>query len=207
MPSIDWDWKDVDLGSLPGWLGAFSLLLAYRIFRIDRTNAERAQVDLIGAWARPTYPGTGSEVSVQPYIRNGSELPVEVKTLAYEIHTGWLVPTDGGAYKSVAGSPAVKQFLFDVSVAPQETWDNAGTASSANVAHTRPEGGVRLDPLRSLWCEVSWLLVVDNAGRRWKLRPVKGRRARRIRWYHRPREYQPLDWFSPLMRRFLIKRS
>jgi hypothetical protein len=71
MPSLDWDWKDVDLGSLPAWLGAFSLLLAYRIFRTDRTNAERAQVDLIGAWAEPA--GTwreflSYEVSTQPYI-------------------------------------------------------------------------------------------------------------------------------------------
>jgi hypothetical protein len=72
-----------------GW-GAFSLLLAYRIFRIDRTNAERAQVDLIGAWATPTYPGTGTEVGVQACIRNGSELPIKVKTLALEIHTSWL---------------------------------------------------------------------------------------------------------------------
>jgi hypothetical protein len=220
MPSLDWEWKDVDLGSLPAWLGAFSLLLAYRIFRIDRTNAERAQVDLIGAWATPTYDRRwlketaegrnvgGQEVSVQPYIRNASELPVEIRTLAYEIHTTWLVQTDGGmAYEPVDGSPVVKQFLYDVGVAPQQTWDNAGTASPANVAHTAPEGGLQLSIVRGVWCEVSWLLVVDNAGRRWELRPAKGRRARRIRWYHRPREYQPGDWFSPLMRRFTVKRS
>jgi hypothetical protein len=75
------------------------------------------------------------------------------------------------------------------------------------VAHTRPDGAAGLDTWRSIWCEVSWLLVVDNAGRRWELRPAKGRRAKRIRWYHRPREYQPLDWFSPPVRRLVMMRS
>jgi hypothetical protein len=207
MPSLDWDWKDVDLGSLPAWLGAFSLLLAYRIFRNDRTNAERAQVDLIGAWAEPASSWADArryEVRTQPYIRNASELPVEAKMLAYEIHTTWLV---GDAHIEAAGSPVVKQFLYDISIPPQRTWDNAGTPAPANVAHTAPEGGLGLSPVRPIWCEVSWLLVIDNAGRKWELRPAKGRRAKRIRWYHRPREYQPSDWFSPLMRRFMVKQS
>jgi hypothetical protein len=33
------------------------------------------------------------------------------------------------------------------------------------------------------------------------------RRAKRIRWYSRPREFQSLLGFSPLMRRFLVTRS
>jgi hypothetical protein len=43
--------KDLDWGSVPAWLGAGSLLLAFVVFLRNRGNAERAQVDLIGAWA------------------------------------------------------------------------------------------------------------------------------------------------------------
>jgi hypothetical protein len=102
MPSLDVNWGDLD------WAAS-----AFRIFRIDRTNVERSQVDLVGGClarrrfaslvATPTYPVTGSEVSVQPYIRNGSELPVEVRMFAYEIHTKWLVPREDGAYEPVDG--------------------------------------------------------------------------------------------------------
>jgi len=31
------------------------LLLAFRIFLRDRTNAERRQVDLVGIWNRPEF--------------------------------------------------------------------------------------------------------------------------------------------------------
>jgi len=179
MPSLDWEWKDVDLGSLPAWLGAFSLLLAYRIFRNDRTNAERAQVDLIGAWAEPASTWreiSAYEVRTQPYIRNSSELPVEVKMLAYEIHTTWLV---GDVHIETAGSPVVKQFLYDVSVPPQQTWDNAGTPAPANVAHTAPEGGLGLTPsapsgVRSVgYLSSTTLAEGGNCGRR----RVAGRRG------------------------------
>jgi hypothetical protein len=76
----------------------------------------------------------------------------------------------------------------------------AGSAATGDMRELSPGGeGVR--------CEIAWLLIRDNAGRRWEVRPGIARRAKRIRWYHRPKEFQPLLWFSPLMRRFLVIRS
>jgi len=119
----------VDLGTVPSWFAAGSLLLAFQLFLRDRRNADRAQVDLIGAWGTTAYqprlpndPSRVVEATVQPYVRNASELPIEVKRLAYEVHTTWLIPDCELAWAPVAGVSPQRCFIDDLRIPPQETW-------------------------------------------------------------------------------------
>jgi hypothetical protein len=58
--------SDLDWGNVPAWLGALSLILAYRVFMRDRYNAQRGQMDKLGAWATVAYvrrlPGASTRV-------------------------------------------------------------------------------------------------------------------------------------------------
>ncbi len=112
------------------------------------------------------------------YVRNGSELPVEVKHLEYTIRTRWLVPTSDGAWEPVDGEPGGPYHLYDLQVRPQETWDNNGTAVETNLAHTAPERAVQLDLLEGVRCEINSVVVLDNAGQGWETRPSGGGRAK-----------------------------
>jgi hypothetical protein len=194
-----------DWGSVPAWLGAGSLLLAYRVFIRDRVNADRAQVDRVGVWGKTTHerkaPGDKARVDtgeVRLFARNATDLPIEVRQVAYEIHTNWLVPdldqcTDPDhpdVWLVEAGTRPEKCFVERIRVPPQETWEQSFPIS---FAHLAPERASQPEWFHGVVCEISWILVVDNAGRRWELRPARGQRARRIRRY-RPREYQPARW-------------
>jgi hypothetical protein len=77
------DLHDLDWGNVPAWLGAGSLILADVVFMCDRTNSDRVQVDLVGAWATVAYERSAPDVSprvetglVTGHMRNASELPV-----------------------------------------------------------------------------------------------------------------------------------
>jgi hypothetical protein len=95
------------------------------VFR-DHRNAERARVDLVGAWAEPTYerrpPGEPrvEQAKIYVFLRNASELPVEVKHLEYTIRTRWLVPTDEVAWEPVDGTPAGPYHLYDIQLRSHE---------------------------------------------------------------------------------------
>jgi hypothetical protein len=137
------DLGDVDWGSLPAWAGAASLLLALWIVYRDHKNAERAQVDLVGAWAEiEHHPRSPDEAaSVRLYIRNASQLPIEVVQLAFEVHGRWRVPSGPLSWRLVAGVNPRRHFVEaeDLgSVAPEETWSNS---YPVNVADTIPEEG------------------------------------------------------------------
>ena len=189
----------VDLGNVPSWLGAVSLLLAFAIFVRDRRSTDRAQVDRLGIWFTEAYerrmPGTGSpgrveEATIQVHVRNASDLPAEAVRLAYEVRTRWLVPAGELAYAETDGTGALRLFNDNVRIPPGETLE---LPSPVNVAHLAPEGAVQLAPFGGVTGAVDWLFVIDNAGRRWRVRPRR-ERARRWRWYHRPSEYQPRKW-------------
>jgi hypothetical protein len=196
----------VDWGNVPAWLGAGSLLLAFTIFIRDRQNSDRLQVDRLGVWFTETYerrmPGVGEdqgrveEADVQVRVRNASDLPADVVQLAYEIRTSWMVPiappeSPVPAYRETAGEGRVLQFLNDFHVPPGETLD---LPSRVNVAHLAPEGAVQLSSIQGVTATASWLLVVDNVGRRWVIRPRTGRAKRWWRYCHRREEYWPQGW-------------
>jgi hypothetical protein len=197
MPHVDW-------GNVPSWLGAGSLLLAFVIFFRDRRNSDRAQVDRVGVWFTETYekrfPGIGQnqdrveEATIRVHVRNASDLPVNVAQLAFEVRTNWMVPTEPQnpvpVHVETAGNGSVKLFLNDFRVPPGETLD---MPSPVNVDHLAPEAAVQLAPFHGVNAAASWLLVTDNVGRRWIVRPREGR-AKRRRWYLRRKEYWPQRW-------------
>ncbi len=203
MPFPDW-------GNVPGWLGAGSLLLAFRIFFRDRANKEREQVDLVGVWCVPKYewrpPGQArvEEAKLEWFVRNGSQLPVQVAHLAYDVHSCWMVrdleqwrddqPGVMGPWQPMAGTGVVRQYIEGIRVPPQETWSQE---TGANVAHLVPEHADQLELHGGIRPEIRWVLLVDNAGRRWVAQPSSGGPTRRVRWYSwRHRDY-PLAWRRP----------
>lgn len=194
-----------DWGNVPAWLGAGSLLLAYRIFLRDRANTDRAQVDRIGVWGTTAHerklPWDKNRVEtgeVKLFVRNATDLPVDVRQVAYIIHTRWTVPdldqctnkAEPDIWSIEPGAKSEQYFVEKIRVAPQETWDQP---FPVNFAHLAPDGASQPEMFHGVTCEISWVLLTDNAGRRWELRPTKGDRARRIRRYN-PQPYQPREW-------------
>ena len=90
-----------------------------------------------------------------------------------------------------SGTELGRHFPENISVPPQETRE---LRFGVNVAHMAPEGATQLDLFYGIRAHVEWLLVVDNAGRRWIVHPESGRRARRKGRRWRPKEYMPHDW-------------
>jgi hypothetical protein len=168
---------------------AGALVIGLVILFRDHKNAERAQVDLVGAWAETWYerrlPGEPRVEQAKIYVllRNASELPVEVKDLEYRIRTRWLVPTDDGAWESVDGEPAGPYHLHNIQLrshagVPNDFWNNDSTPAEVNLAHTAPERAEQLDLIQGVRCEINSVVVVDNAGREWETRPSGGGRAK-----------------------------
>jgi hypothetical protein len=180
------DWVAAIAESVGALGTAGALVIGLVILLRDHKNAERAQVDLVGAWAEPTYerrPPTQplvDQAKIQVYVRNGSELPVEVKHLQYTIRTRWEVPTNDGALL-VESEPAGPFHLYDFQVRPRQTWDNRATPYEVNLAHTAPKDAVQLDPHQGVRCEISSIQIVDNAGRCWEIQPSGGGRAKTLK--------------------------
>jgi len=192
-------------------LTALSLTLAFTIFVRDRRNDDRQQADLVGIWATPRFDHVApwkrpriDDVTIDLIVRNASELPVEVVQVACNISTRWAVPDYASWRKDDEGQPtfpgvwSIKEGISDDRfyiepgrVPPQNSWTHSG---EFNIEHIAPQNDCQLDLIRGVTCNVSWALVVDNAGRRWELRPGRGGRAKRIRWYSRRREHQPRQW-------------
>jgi hypothetical protein len=128
----------LDWGSVPAWLGAGSLLLAFRIFLRDRKVIERAQVDKLGVWFEVerdvSLPGQPriENVEIKMSIRNGGDLPVELTYAAWGVTTRWTAPdTSQPSYDPnlpvqmvhsvVPGTRVHKQFVGPLTIAPQDT--------------------------------------------------------------------------------------
>jgi hypothetical protein len=196
------------------------LLLAFQIFRRDRVKSDRAQVDSVGVWpevtVRASLPGgpRHDAVEIRWCIRNASDRPVEVDQVAWSFETQWgvhvptqPVPPDHPDYpalevrKYVPGKPDDLRLLNMMAVAPQETQKSfwfpivlTGLAPEIDALLSFMSGGVK--PV------IKYVLVTDNAGRRWEMRLKRGKRARRIYWYSRRGPYYPSEWQGPLGRRF-----
>jgi hypothetical protein len=194
----------LDWGSIPAWIGAGSLLLAFRIFLRDRTKSDRFQVDLVGIWWEiEREVGFMSDPRVEElrfkvFARNGSDLPVEVTYVAWEIQTRWWVPDFAqaqayleiddpnypGVWSEDPGTQGDRRFIGPIRIPPQETWDSGWIGH--NVAHQAPRNARQLVPVgEGVRCVLRWAVVTDNANRRWLVRYDRGRPAHRIRWYTR----------------------
>jgi hypothetical protein len=207
----------IDWGSVPAWAGGVSLLLAFRVFLRDRAKADRFQVETAGVWwdiDRPALlPGQprNDDVKVRCHFRNGSELPVEFTYIAWEMDSRWSVPDMGatylppddphfpGVWDVKPGIMRKRMFYGPVRVPPQETIN--GPWQDFDVSELAPTGASTLDlHPDGLRCILRWVLVTDNAGRRWQTRHSAGRPARRIRWYNAWDPNFPYEWKNPLTR-------
>jgi hypothetical protein len=208
-----------DLGNIPSWIGAGSLLLAFRIFLRDRSRLDRIQVDAVGIWGdiqrNSISPGGPriDDIKVRVNIRNATELPVEVHLVAFTFQTRWIVPYPESlpdptvlVWQGVPGKADVMRFIGPTGIAPQKTWESQWV--TINLTHTAPADNATLAPFSDgLKCVIAYALVVDNAGRRWEARQRQGKSAKRIRWYSRSREHYPLEWRNPIGRSFRSFRS
>jgi hypothetical protein len=205
-----------DMGTVPAWLGAGSLLLAFRIFLRDRSRSDRAQVDGVGVWGviqrgGGDRPGRTlhDEVKVRIVIRNATDLPIEVHQVAFTFQTKWVVaPTDVDdiavrALGGTTGKTDMLRFMGPTGIAPRETTD--GSWVTVNLARLAPVDGARLSIYSDgVKCVIMHALIVDNAGRRWEARQKQGKSAKRIRWYSRPGKSYPMEWQSPAWRKIRI---
>ena len=112
---------DMDWDTVPGVLAGASFLR-------DRRNADRSQVDLVGAWGEASYGHVRPDsvapldpVTIYMHLRNASELPVIVKQLAYEVETHWAVKDTEYSWEMVDAAKPTRAFVNDVQLAPGET--------------------------------------------------------------------------------------
>ena len=208
-----------DMGNVPSWIGAGSLLLAFRIFLRDRGRSDRAQVDAVGIWGdierEAVLPGKprNDDIKVQIHIRNATNLPIEVHLVAFNFQTKWIVPSfsdelghEPNVREGASGKTDVMRFMGPVGIAPQKTWE--GQRITVNLTHTAPADSASLDfTSDGVKCVIAYALIIDNAGRRWEARQRQGKSARRIRWYSRSDEYYPAEWQNALGRRFRILKG
>src|SRR5262249_3767429 len=98
------------------------------------------------------------------------------------------------------------RFIGPVQIPPQTTWK--GPWAPINLSHTAPGSDARLFLTNEgVWCEISYALIRDNAGRRWETRHQKGKKARRIRWYNRSGLHYPVAWQNPIGRRVRVFKA
>jgi hypothetical protein len=168
-----------DLGNVPSWIGAGSLLLAFRIFLRDRSRSDRAQVDAVGIWdeieREAVLPGKPriDDIKVQIHIRNATDVPIDVPSVAFTFETIWVVPSFSDELEGLGphvreqlpGKADSLRFMESIRVAPQDTWD--GPWTPIILTHTAPADSASLgffsDGVR---CVVAYALITDNAGRR-----------------------------------------
>lgn len=207
------------MGNVPSWIGAGSLLLAFRIFLRDRGRSDRTQVDAVGIWGdierEPVLPGGPriDDIKVQIHIKKATNLPIDVHRLAFNFQTSWMVPSfsdDLGpgphVWVGASGKTDVMRFMGPVGIAPQKTWDGQWVA--VNLTHTAPaESASLVFTSDGVKCVISYALIVDNAGRRWETRQRQGKAARRISWYSRSGANYPVEWQNTLGRRLRILKG
>ncbi|MEV4709672.1 hypothetical protein [Actinoplanes sp. NPDC049316] len=191
--------KDLDLGTVPAWFGGLSLFLAFRIFLGDRTKASREQVDKVGVWmevdwdrAIPGSPTAPTLIRFSISIKNGSDLPVDVIQVAYELSTTWMRPGTGGVFTPVDGTRKFKGSIGATRVPPGETWSNARQDPQVDVGQLSPDQGSTLDPEVGVNYRIRWYLVSDNAGQRWVVEP--GYPITPLKWHSRRLIEYPDSW-------------
>ncbi len=216
MEASTWDgfqhWiGQVQWGTVPAWFGGLSLVLAFVLFIRDRRRDDRALIDKVAIWPTVTYDQTSTALvdaatrndgtQIELNAKNTSDRPVDIHAALVEVTSQWMVPASpaGGAWSTSPGTePAQLSLPAPVLLAPGD--DKVISDYGMNLEHQAPEGAVQLHPLRGVTARVRWFLAIDNAGRRWEVRPGQGRRARLIHRYSRRRDFYPVDWQHPVIR-------
>jgi hypothetical protein len=169
----------MDTGTQVG-LASVPLAVVLTVVGAWAERARERSVDLIGVWADPPETALGM-ASVRINVRNGSELPVLVEELAFELRSKWKLPPvrfgkSEDLYANLQmGTPA--QFLIGDfgRVPPHETRNREYRVDLAEVA---PKGS---RSLYHMWCVVKRVGLVDDAGRGWWVQPNRAGRVKRVR--------------------------
>ncbi|WP_190329694.1 hypothetical protein [Streptomyces venezuelae] len=199
----------LDMGTVPAWFGGASLVLALIIFGKDHNANDRKYVDLVAVWwnieyaiRSPSDPTRTEEVDLTIWLKNASNLPVEITSVRYKLTPSWLIrdlaqwpcrddgtlmepsePGFTGVWSVGTGSESGIYLIQDVRIPPGETI--ACTPHTINIAHLAPEYAVQLNPINGVKCKIEHMDVIDNAGREWEVRPGVARRPIRMRWYRK----------------------
>jgi hypothetical protein len=177
----------VQYGTVPAWFGGASLLLAFHLFLRDRRRDDREQIDKTAVWMSAEWDQTlahrdfnrsvepTEEVKLRICEKNSNDAPIHLVHVAFLIETSWCVCVQDDVLEVVKGTQADRLFLDGSLLAPGEQRDRTPTAHY--VGHQAPPGatGLTLAP-HGVRCTVDWFLAVDNAGRRWEVRPGQGKR-------------------------------
>jgi hypothetical protein len=179
-----------ELAAVGDFLAGLSLFLALWIFLRDRRASDRAQVDELAAWGEAFSMRTAEQpfkVGTRVLLRNASNLPVEIVQVVFDVRSRWLVPDHAQldkrvpAYKQVE-APRRSMSFGGIRVPPGDRHEQSDSLDLSDVMPLESGG---LSPVRGIMCEVRIILLIDNAGRRWRIQPGRGGPARR--WY----EFQP----------------
>lgn len=183
----------LDWGTVPAWFGGISFLLALRIFAKDRRASDREQINQLGVWPDTTSAPHSEECGRYFLIvKNASNLPLRVTEIRTATYPRWVkdvpeesIPTAAVQRVQPGETPRIDTTHFGI-IPPEE---EKRSEQLPHFGEIRPkEEGWRLGEWSHLRAEVRHILAVDNANRRWIIRPNKGGAARRVRWYSLLRE-------------------
>jgi hypothetical protein len=158
-------------------LSGLAIVIAFIQLGNQREDRLRAQVSKIGIWtdaddARIDPDDPGWEITL--FIRNASELPVEVHGVELAVVTvGYPKP----------GSQAKRPWLTEIAGPASSVYYEPGTIPPGHKWHGMencPQKGDFGEVLRPR-TSIIRLAVTDAAGLHWDVRPYRGRPARRVR--------------------------
>jgi hypothetical protein len=164
-----------------------SLLLAFLVFRHDRSARDRTQIDRLGVWGT-TEPAWADEIGtlkqqvlVRGWARNSSGLPIRVEELRYEVHTRWRVAAPEWTpqlrvWQVVPGANTDPlAYFYEFTVPPSDNELDVGsfTVDLSGQAPSGEDVGLAFSPAPRV--VIKSLIAIDNAGRRWLVEP--GRRG------------------------------
>ncbi len=101
-------------GTVPSWLAAISLGLAFRVFKRDRAAAERHQIDRLGHWDGVSVVSHDeATVKVVCGVSNSSDLPIEVHSIHIALLVRWAKsePFGDGGFVEYHGQEVLKRTL------------------------------------------------------------------------------------------------
>ncbi|MEV6641108.1 hypothetical protein [Amycolatopsis sp. NPDC051371] len=175
---------ELGLGTVPAWASAGSLVLAFVIFGRDRRERRRKQIDELGAWSitDPSIDVDIDSLASKPnlLIKNASNLPIRVLSVEYLIYRGLGVVNAGPPESARLIGKVV---LHDHVIPPSET---VTLVDGVNCAMRVKDRGHFMDFHGTLAknahvTRVTRVYAIDNAGRRWVVRPSRGGFPRRDR--------------------------
>jgi hypothetical protein len=164
----------LQLGTVPDWLAGLALPLAVIAIIRDHADRRRGQIAQVGAWCdKVSYNKDHGVFTTILHIRNGSHLPVNVYMIGCQISVLLAPPVNG-----VSSSPA---WLVGT-MAPGEDWtrETGCSLETLGLSASTVERGYSAE------AAVTQLVVTDNAGRTWNVRPNSALSSRWHRYRPQP---------------------